>query len=82
MGDEFEVFPDNWTALSVFTDLATQWRVGFGGPTGLDYTAIEPVLRLRRVKRNQWAQTFDDLQVMETEVLKVFKEQAEKNSHA
>lgn len=82
LGDEFEVFPDNWLAVSVFTDLSTQWRVGFAGPVGIDYTAIEPVLRLRGVKRQEWRRLFDDLQVMETEALTVFKEQAERKSSA
>ena len=29
--DPFEVWPDNWPAVSVFEAMATQWRVGLGG---------------------------------------------------
>lgn len=32
-----EVWPENWQTFCIFCDLQTQWRAGFGGPTGLDY---------------------------------------------
>lgn len=69
-----EIWPDNWESVTVFADLATQWRVGFAGPTGLDYGVIPGVLRLRRVPRAQWAQVFDDVRVMELEALAVMGE--------
>jgi hypothetical protein len=37
---EFEVWPENWDAVQLFTACATQWRVAMGGVTGLDYTAV------------------------------------------
>jgi hypothetical protein len=35
-----EVWPENWEAFCIFADLQTQWRVGFGGETGLDYGVL------------------------------------------
>lgn len=50
--------------------MGTQWRMGPGGPVGLDYGAIPSVLRLMRVKREEWPDLFDDLRVIEREALK------------
>ena len=38
-GEDFEVWQENWPAVEMFLRLETQWRVGMGGPTGLDYVA-------------------------------------------
>lgn len=70
----FEVFPDNWQAVSAFDALSTQWRTGFSGPTGLDYNAVPFVLRMLRVPRAEWPDLFSDLRVMEEEALKMFNE--------
>lgn len=52
--DEFEVWPENWPVLEVFSALSTQWRViaGIGGVIyqGLDYAAAESVLRLLKTR--------------------------------
>jgi hypothetical protein len=62
----FWVFPQNWQAVSIFSrDLSTQWRLGFSGPSGLDYSAVMSVFRIRRVPRSQWEDLFDCLQIME-----------------
>lgn len=45
---------ENWEAYLVFLDCATQWRVAVTlGPLlllGIDYAALEAVMRMRRVK--------------------------------
>lgn len=69
------MFPENWTAVSVFSDLTTQWRIGFSGPTGLDYGVIPTVLRLKGVVRARWPAVFADLQVMEDAALALFQQQ-------
>jgi hypothetical protein len=35
-----EVWPENWQTFRLFYDLQTQWRIGFGGATGLDYGVL------------------------------------------
>ncbi len=65
----FEVWPENWPALELFLALQTQWRhAGMAGlPTGLDYAAIEPALRLMGMAPSP--QLFADLRVMEDAAL-------------
>lgn len=40
------VWAENWEVMEFFMNLATQWNHGFNGPTGLNYAAIEPTMRL------------------------------------
>lgn len=37
---EVELWPENWPPIQLFTRISTQWRVGMGGPTGLDYNVV------------------------------------------
>jgi len=69
----FEVFEENWPAVEVFLRLATQWRLGaMGGVFGLDYTAVEAVLRMLRTDNPR--EIFDSIQVMEYAALPVLNE--------
>lgn len=72
---DVEVYPDNWPALWLFRDLATQWRVGMGGATGLDYAALPAVMDLRGVPQAERAELFDCLQVLEAEALAAWREE-------
>lgn len=73
-----EVWPDNAGALNVMIAMATQWRAGFSGPTGLDYAALPAVFELLRIPRDERADVFDGLRVMEDAALELFRELAEK----
>ncbi|TWI65168.1 uncharacterized protein DUF1799 [Pseudoduganella lurida] len=70
---DFQVWEENWRTVSLFVGLATQWRmhIGMAGVhyQGLDYGAVEVALRLERVPRADWPQTFRDLQTMERAAL-------------
>jgi hypothetical protein len=79
--DESDVFPvwdKNWPALTAFLALETQWRVVARGMTGvleflgLDYAAVDVVLRRRKAKTS----VFEDLQAMEGAALSAFREVA------
>lgn len=72
----FDVWPDNWTAARAFAALMTQWRVSMNGVVGLDYAAIPFVLRVQRVPRAEWESVFDDLRVMESEVLTMARDKS------
>jgi len=41
------------------------------GASGLDYCAIEPVLRLKAIACERWPALFEDLRVMERAALNV-----------
>lgn len=70
---ECEVWPENEAIVGVFLALATQWRHGMDGITGLDYSAIWTPIRIRRVPRNNWRDLFAGIQVMERAVLEMTK---------
>lgn len=66
--DVCEVWPENRQALEVFLALQTQWRTGaLGGVLGLDYTALEAVLRMMQV--TDQPTMFEDMQIMERAAL-------------
>jgi hypothetical protein len=72
--DAVELWPENELAVSVFAALSNQWRVGMGGAYALDYSAIEPTLRLMRIPRAKWSELFDCIQVMEGPGLRALRE--------
>ncbi|WP_186169789.1 DUF1799 domain-containing protein [Burkholderia gladioli] len=69
----FEVYEENWEAVKVFIAASTQWRiVGVGGfshaslvHTGLDYVALEAVMRMHGVPRSRRAAVFEQVRVLE-----------------
>lgn len=63
------VWDINWSAFNLFLALATQWRVGMGGATGLDYAVIPAVAKMLGIKKKELNAMFHDLQVMENEAL-------------
>ena len=65
-----EVWPDNHAAFILFNNLGTQWRIGMGGPTGLDYAAVYPLLDRAAKDPQEWDEMFSDIQVMEGAALK------------
>lgn len=68
-GDPVGVFPDCWESVDVFCAMSTQWRVGPGGPIGLDYLALNTVMRLKQVPPARRSGVFNDLRVMESAAL-------------
>ena len=68
---EVEVWPENWQAFNLFARLGTQWSVGAGGPTGLRYEAVYPLLDRVASTPDEWDALLDDVAVMEREALSV-----------
>lgn len=64
-----EVWDINWNTFTLFHTLTTQWRVGMGGATGLDYNCIPTVGKMLGLKQKEINAMFPDLQVMENEAL-------------
>lgn len=69
----FDVYPDNWDAVTAFNSLRTQWRMSFVGPIGLDYAVIETVFRFLHIPKRRWGSVFEDLRVLESEALRIFE---------
>ncbi|WP_071998216.1 MULTISPECIES: DUF1799 domain-containing protein [unclassified Serratia (in: enterobacteria)] len=67
--DPVEVLPDVWPAFEAFRAMATQWRTGMSGVTGLDYNCLPWVMKLHGVEDEATALT--DIRVMEAAALSV-----------
>lgn len=75
--EEVDVCPDAWPAFCLFEAMGTQWRLGNGGPSGLDYTAIPTTASMLSIKRRDLDDIFPDLRIMELEALAVMAEAVE-----
>ncbi|WP_419186872.1 DUF1799 domain-containing protein [Pseudomonas putida] len=75
--EDVEVWPDAWPVFCLFEALGTQWRLGPGGPSGLDYTAIPGTAKIIGLKYRELSEAFNDLRVMENEALALMAEAAE-----
>ena len=80
MDPDFEVWPENWTAVRVFSMLSTQWRHGFAGPTGLDYNAIDVVVEKSGLSEDVRDDDhfFDSIRVLEGAALEKMAEDRER----
>lgn len=80
MPDEIiEVYPDNWNSFLIFDGMSTQWRAGFNGPIGLDYSAIPIVGKSIGLSSRKSSKLLHDIRVMEAEALKLMAEEREMN---
>ncbi len=66
-----ELWPENVTPKVVFEAMGSQWRIGFSGPTGLDYGALAGVMRLLGVPGDAEIDVFDGVRVMESAALRM-----------
>ena len=65
---DFEIWPENWMPFLVFSEVSTQWRVGAGGATGLDYVAVKWVMGLMKIKKKY--EVLHAIRTMESSALK------------
>lgn len=75
--EDVEVWADAWPAFCLFEALGTQWRLGPGGPSGLDYAAIPGTAKMIGLNRRELSESFNDLRVMENEAMAVMAEATE-----
>ena len=61
----FEVWPENARAFGLFSQLKTQWNVGFGGYVGLRYEAAYQLLDREADSPQDWRELFDALREIE-----------------
>lgn len=53
--------------------LTTQWRVGMGGISGLDYLPLFALLDRVTQSREEWDEMLDDVRVLESAALRAMK---------
>lgn len=63
------MWPENWEAFEIFSTLQTQWRSGFGGPTGFDYNVLFAYLNLLSIDQERQCDLLKDIRVMESAAL-------------
>ncbi len=68
------MWPENWPTFTLFCALQTQWRVAMGGPTGLDYSSLYPLLDRVATSATEWEEMFSDIQLLELEALAAMNE--------
>jgi len=73
---DVDVWPEHWDVLMLFIRLSTQWRVGAGGATGLDYSVFFHELDRAGVSGEALDDALDKLRVMESEALAQFRKQS------
>lgn len=74
-GDFVEVWPENWQAYTLFTFLSSQWRMGMGGPTGLDYSVMYRRLDDLEVPKEDREELINSIRTMEFAALEYMDEQ-------
>ena len=67
--EPYEIWPENMPALNLFNTLSTQWIVGPGGPTGLNYIPLFNRLDRLKLSDQDYEWMFSDIQAIESEVL-------------
>lgn len=65
--EDFEVWDENWEAMMMFLRMQTQWNVSMNGLVGLNYQALETLIRLYHVKEP--VELFERVQVIERAAL-------------
>lgn len=73
-----EVWPENWTAWTLFDALQTQWRAGPGGVLGLDYGVLADELRAREIPHEEHDRLRAEVRVMEAAALNEIYAESEK----
>lgn len=64
--------------VAVFLSVSTQWNISpTGQPLGVNYVALESAMNMAKVKRKKRPSLFDDVRLMESIALEVFREKAQ-----
>lgn len=75
----FWLWPEHVPALRAWLDCGTQWRVGMGGPIGLDYAGVEAYLRAEGIRGVERRERFAELRIMERAALRAWAEKRERD---
>lgn len=73
-----ELWFDSLTAYEIFMLCETQWRVGYNGKTGLDYSAVIPIIGLYEISRQKQLMLLEEVKSLETGCLNILFEYLKK----
>lgn len=76
------LWPDNLPAWRAWCAVQTQWRVGPGGPTGLDYAGVSAWLTIQEPDADRRRELFAGVQAAEGATLEVWSERRERERQA
>lgn len=65
----YEILPENWLALTIFTLVSTQWRIDSGHVIGLDYNALRWIFELKKEIIKNPLELLADIQVLEVNIV-------------
>jgi len=68
------VWSDCWESVMVFHSLSSQWRMGFSGASGLDYSSLPFMFKIKNIPEEKQAEIFADIQVMEVAAIQQMRE--------
>jgi len=78
-GERAYLWPDNVRAWNCWQGVQTQWRVGMGGATGLDYAGVRAFLDEQQLAGDERREVFAGIQACERATLDVWAEQRERD---
>lgn len=66
---DYEVWPENMPAINLFNTVSTQWIVGAGGATGLNYIPLFARMDRMKLSDRDYEWMFDDIRAIEAAAL-------------
>lgn len=69
-----DLWPENHPPIQLFTRNCTQWRVGMGGPIGLDYGVIFHELDRAGITGDDYDEMMASIRIIETAALEAINE--------
>lgn len=69
-----EVWPENWPAWCLWTQVRNQWRIGMGGAFAIDYGPLFTLMDRLRLDDDSWQAMFDAIRVIESAALTAMKD--------
>ena len=71
----YEVFEQNWLAITIFLDIQTQWRIDQGVIYALDYNIIKWIFELKKDEIKKPLEILADLQVLEAKIVEIINKE-------
>lgn len=69
--DPVDLWPENETAINLFTSISTQWITSMSGHVGLNYLVLFARMDRMKLSDQEYEWLFDDVRVIEAEALKI-----------